>query len=65
MKSQLPGAMFLRNPGLRNTARWDQENTEWTYPLAPAELRDLGGTIAKFKIYGDRYTAEEQRRVEK
>jgi aryl-alcohol dehydrogenase-like predicted oxidoreductase len=33
--------------------------------FAPEEFRQLGGTIAKIKIHGDRYTAEEQRRVER
>ena len=31
--------------------------------FAPEELRELGNAISKIKIHGDRYTAEEQRRV--
>lgn len=52
-------------PGTTKLAHLQENLLSLDLQFAPEELRDLGNAIAKLKIHGDRYTAEEQRRVEK
>lgn len=52
-------------PGTTKLAHLQENLLSLDLQIAPEELRDLGNAIAKIKIHGDRYTAEEQRRVEK
>lgn len=52
-------------PGTTKLAHLQENLLSLDVPIAPQEFRDLGGAIAKIKIHGDRYTAEEQRRVER
>lgn len=52
-------------PGTTKLAHLQEHLLSLDSQYAPEVLRDLGNAIAKIKILGDRYTAEEQRRVEK
>lgn len=52
-------------PGTTKLAHLQENLLSLDLQIAPEEVRDLGNAIAKIKIHGDRYTAEEQRRVEK
>lgn len=52
-------------PGTTKMAHFQENLLSLDLQIAPEELRDLGSAISKIKIHGDRYTAEEQRRVER
>jgi aryl-alcohol dehydrogenase-like predicted oxidoreductase len=52
-------------PGTTKLAHLQENLLSLDLQFAPEELHDLGSTISKIKIHGDRYTAEEQRRVER
>lgn len=52
-------------PGTTKLAHLQENLWSLDVQIAPEELRELGGAIAKIKIHGDRYTAEEQQRVER
>lgn len=52
-------------PGTTKPAHLLENLMSLDLQIAPEEFRGLGNTIAKIKIHGDRYTAEEQRRVER
>ena len=51
-------------PGTTKLAHLRENLTTADLQLPPEELRELGDAIARIKIHGDRYTAEEQRRVQ-
>jgi len=52
-------------PGTTKLAHLQENLLSLDLQIAPEELRDLGNAISKIKIHGDRYTGEEQRRVER
>lgn len=52
-------------PGTTKLAHLQENLLSLDLQIAPEEFRDLGNAIAKIKIHGDRYTGEEQRRVER
>lgn len=52
-------------PGTTKLAHLHENLLTLDSQIAPEELRELGNAIAKIKIHGDRYTAEEQRRIQK
>jgi len=52
-------------PGTTKLAHLQENLLSLDSQFAPEELRDLGNAIAKIKIHGDRYTAEEQKRIDK
>lgn len=52
-------------PGTTKLAHLQENLLSLDSQFAPEELRDLGNAIAKIKIHGDRYTAEEQKRIER
>jgi len=52
-------------PGTTKLAHLQENLLSLDLQFAPEEFRDLGNAIAKIKIHGDRYTAEEQKRVER
>jgi aryl-alcohol dehydrogenase-like predicted oxidoreductase len=52
-------------PGTTKLAHLQENLLSLDLQIAPDEFRDLGNAISKIKIHGDRYTAEEQRRVER
>jgi len=51
-------------PGTTKLAHLQENLMTADLLFAPEELHDLDSAISKIKIYGDRYTAVEQRRVE-
>jgi aryl-alcohol dehydrogenase-like predicted oxidoreductase len=52
-------------PGTTKLAHLQENLLSLDLQFAPEELRDLGNATSKIKIHGDRYTAVEQRRVER
>jgi aryl-alcohol dehydrogenase-like predicted oxidoreductase len=52
-------------PGTTKLAHLQENLLSLDFQFAPEELRGLGNAISKIKIHGDRYTGEEQRRVER
>ncbi|QJW89576.1 aldo/keto reductase [Spirosoma taeanense] len=52
-------------PGTTKAAHLGENLAVADLQIASEELQELGNVIAKIPIHGDRYTAEEQRRVEK
>jgi len=52
-------------PGTTKLAHLQENLLSLDVQIAPEEFRDLGSAISKIKIHGDRYTGEEQRRVER
>ena len=52
-------------PGTTKLAHLQENLLSLDAQCAPEEMRDLGSAIAKIKVHGDRYTTEEQRRVER
>jgi aryl-alcohol dehydrogenase-like predicted oxidoreductase len=52
-------------PGTTKLAHLQENLLSLDLQIAPEEFRDLGSAISKIKIHGDRYTGEEQRRVER
>lgn len=51
-------------PGTTKRAHLLENLMSLDLQFAPEEMRGLGNAIAKIKIHGDRYTAEEQRRIQ-
>lgn len=52
-------------PGTTKLAHFNENLSTADLQFATEELRDLDTTISKITIHGDRYTGEEQRRVER
>lgn len=52
-------------PGTTKLAHLQENIVTADLQFAPEEIRELDNTISKITIYGDRYTGEEQKRVER